>query len=96
MSLQKAVDLAAWTHNTNISVLGYEPMRLVTGKSVNLPGIAVGSDATESLFDSEAIQKIMERHHDFIRQPLNCWCFFWCYSFRVFLCSGDIRVTDDS
>ena len=55
MSLQKAVDLAAWTHNTNISVFGYEPMRLVTGKSVNLPGIAVGSDATESLFDSEAI-----------------------------------------
>ena len=68
LGLQKAVDLAAWTHNTNVNVLGYEPMRLVTGKSVNLPGITVGSDATESLFDSEAIQKIMERHHDFIRR----------------------------
>ena len=68
LGLQKAVDLASWTHNTNISVLGYEPMRLVTGKSVNLPGISVGNDATESLFDSEAVQKIMERHQDFVKK----------------------------
>ena len=60
ISLQKAVDLAAWTHNTNVNILGYEPMRLVTGKSVNLPGITTGNDATDSMFDSEAIQKIME------------------------------------
>ena len=32
-------------------------MRLVTGKSVNIPVITVGNDATESLFDSEAIKK---------------------------------------
>ena len=25
LSLQKSVDLAAWTHNTNINALGYEP-----------------------------------------------------------------------
>ena len=68
LSLQKAVDLAAWTHNTNVNVLGYEPMRLVTGKSVNIPGVTVGNDATESLFDSEAVQKIMERHHEFIKK----------------------------
>ena len=66
LSLQKSVDLAAWTHNTNINVLGYEPMRLVTGKSVNLPGITVGNDATDSMFDSVAIQKIMDRHHEFM------------------------------
>ena len=68
LRLQNAVDMAAWTHNTNVSFLGYEPMRLVTGKSVNIPGITVGNVATDSLFDSEAVQKIMERHHDFIKK----------------------------
>ena len=68
LGLQKAVNLAAWTHNTNVNILGYEPMRLVTGKSVNIPGITVGNDATEALFDSEAFQKIMERHHEFIKK----------------------------
>ena len=68
LTLQKAVDLASWTHNTNVNFLGYEPMRLVTGKSVNIPGVTVGNDATDSLFDSEAVQKIMERHHDFIKK----------------------------
>ena len=66
MSLQKAVELASWTHNTNVNFLGYEPMRLVTGKSVNIPGVTVGNDATDSLFDSEIVQKIMERHQEFI------------------------------
>ena len=32
LSLQKAVELTAWMHNTNMSFLGYEPMRLVTRK----------------------------------------------------------------
>ena len=68
ISLKKAVNLAAWTHNTNVNVLGYEPMRLVTGKSSNIPGITVGNEATEAMFDSEAIQKIMERHHEFIKK----------------------------
>ena len=68
LSLQKAVDLASWTHNTNVSILGYEPMRLVTGKSVNIPGVTVGTEATDCLFDSEAVQKIMERHHTFIKK----------------------------
>ena len=55
ISLQKAVDMAAWTHNTNTNVLGYDPMSLVTGKSVFFPGISNGNIATESMFDSEAI-----------------------------------------
>ena len=62
------MDLAAWTHNTNISILGYEPMRLVTGKSVNIPGVSIGNEATECLFDSECVQKIMERHHEFMKK----------------------------
>ena len=38
----------------------------LTGKSVNIPGITLGNDASDSLFDSEAVQKIMERHHELI------------------------------
>lgn len=49
LSLQKAVELAAWTHNTNVSFLGYEPMRLVTGKSIAVPGVTTGNDETNSL-----------------------------------------------
>ena len=30
LSLQKAVELTAWMHNTNVSFLGYLPIRLVT------------------------------------------------------------------
>ena len=37
VSLQEAVNMASWTHNTNVNVLGYDPLRLVTGKSVVLP-----------------------------------------------------------
>ena len=37
-------------------------------KSVSIPGVTVGNDATESLFDSEAVRKIMERHHDFFKK----------------------------
>ena len=68
VSLSDAVSMAAWTHNTNVNVLGYDPMRLVTGKSVTFPGIATGNIATEAAFDSEAIQKIMERHHQVVKE----------------------------
>ena len=68
LSLQKAVDLASWTHNTNVNLHGYEPMRLVTGKSVNVPGVTTGNEATDSLYDSEIVQKIMERHQEFIQK----------------------------
>jgi hypothetical protein len=62
--LQKAVEMAAWTHNTNMSVLGYDPMSLVTGKSVIIPGISNGNEGTDSAFDSENIKLIMECHKE--------------------------------
>ena len=70
MDLKMTVTMAIWTHNTNVNVLGYEPMRLVTGRSVIFTGISVGNLATESLFDSEAVAKIMERHHDITKKKL--------------------------
>ena len=33
------INMASWTHNANINVLGYSPLQLVTGKSIVLPGL---------------------------------------------------------
>ena len=56
------MDVAAWTHNTNVNFLGYSPLTLVTGKSVILLGVTVGDLATESMYDSEAVRKIIDQH----------------------------------
>ena len=40
--------------------LGYSPLELVTGKAVTIPGLTTGNVATESMSDSEAIQRTME------------------------------------
>ena len=41
--------------------MGYTPLQLVTGKSCNLPGLTVGNEATVSISEIEAVQKVMER-----------------------------------
>ena len=64
IGLQEAVNMLAWTHNTNVTVRGYSPMQLVTGKSIVFPGITTGNEVTESLYDDEAIRRIMERHYE--------------------------------
>ena len=43
-------------------------MRLVTGKSVAVPGVTIGNDATDSLFDSDAVHKIMDRYNEFMKK----------------------------
>merc|ERR1712030_120805 len=55
-------------HNTNQNTRGYSPLELVTGKSIVLPGLSNGNLATESLYDDEAIRRIMERHHEVLKQ----------------------------
>ena len=62
--LQEAVTMASWTHNTNVNTLGYCPLQLITGKSIILPGLTSGNLATESLYDDEAVRRIMETHHE--------------------------------
>ena len=54
------VKAAAWTHNTLVNKLGYTPLQLVTGKAVSLPGLTTGNVATESMTDSEAVQRTLE------------------------------------
>ena len=41
--------------------MGYTPLQLVTGKSCNLPGLTVGNEATVSISEIEAVQKVIER-----------------------------------
>ena len=54
------VKAAAWTHNTLVNKLGYSPLQLVTGQAVMIPGLTTGNEATESMTDSEAVQRTME------------------------------------
>ena len=44
ISLQESVDMAAWTHNSNVNVLGFTPLQLATGKNVIFPGISTAND----------------------------------------------------
>ena len=54
------IEAAYWTHNTSMNKLGYLPLQLVTGKAVTLPGLTTGNVATESMSDSEAVQRTLE------------------------------------
>merc|ERR1711895_43916 len=58
--LELPVSRTCWTHNTNIMVSGYNPLTLMTGKSVVIPGISTGNMATESKFEDEALREAME------------------------------------
>ena len=60
--------MAAWTHNTNVNTLGYSPLQLMTGKSIVLPSLTSGNVATESLYDDESVRRIMERHHETMKE----------------------------
>merc|ERR1712074_249508 len=68
VTLQEAVSMASWTHNTNVNTHGYSPLQLVTGKSIVLPGLSNGNTTTESLYDDETVRTIMERHHQILKE----------------------------
>ena len=68
VSLELAVSRACWTHNTNIMVSGYNPLTLITGKSVVIPGISTGNMATESKFEDEAVREAMENRFEIAKQ----------------------------
>merc|ERR1712115_421865 len=57
------VKTAAWTHNTNVNKVGFSPLQLVIGKAVNIPGLTMGNEGSESLTDAEAVNRIMETRH---------------------------------
>ena len=57
LKLQTGVNMASWTHNTNVNVLGYSPLQLVTGKSIVLPWLNNENVTTESEYDDEVEKK---------------------------------------
>lgn len=67
VSLDEAVKMAAWTHNTNVNIHGQSPLNLVTGKSVIYPGVTDGNMVTESAHDSIRVREIMERHYEIMK-----------------------------
>ena len=68
IGLGEVVDMASWTHNTNVNVLGFQPLQLVTGKSVMILGLRMGDMATDYLYDDEMIRNIMEHHYMMMRE----------------------------
>ena len=47
-------------HNNSVNKLGYSPLKLVTWKAVTISGLTMGTEATESIADSEVVQITME------------------------------------
>ena len=68
MSLEQAVSRASWTHDTNIMVSGYNPLMLMTGKSVIHPGISTGNVATDSMYEDEAVRNTIEKHFEIAKE----------------------------
>lgn len=52
LTLQEAVHMAEWTHNTNVNVLGFTQLHLVTGKNV-VRSLVNGDVATDLLYDDK-------------------------------------------
>ena len=68
VGLGEAVDMASWTHNPNVNVLGFQPLPLVTGKRLMIPGLTMVDMATDSLYDDEMIRKILERYYIMMKE----------------------------
>ena len=49
-------------------VSGYNPLTLMTGKSVVIPGISTGNMATESKFEDEAVRDAMENRFEITKK----------------------------
>ena len=68
VGLREAVDMASWTHNTNVNVLGFQQLQFMTGNSVMIPGLTMGNIAMNSVCDDKMIRNIMKRHYLMIRE----------------------------
>ena len=49
-------------------VSGYNPLTLMTGKSIVHPGISTGNIATESMYEDEAVRKTMEKYFEIAKK----------------------------
>ena len=51
VGLGEAVDMASWTHNTNVIILWFQPLQLMTGKSVMIHGLTLKILTMDSVCD---------------------------------------------
>ena len=49
MTLNEIVSMAAWTHDTNVTISGYTPLQFMIGKSVTYSGVSEENVAIESI-----------------------------------------------
>ena len=68
ISLQEAVSMASWTYYTNVNMLGFSPLQLVTGKNAVFPELATWNVATDFLNDDEIGRKIKEWHYRLMKE----------------------------
>ena len=47
-----------------MNISGYCLLQLMTGKGITFPGLRTGDMATDSLYDDEAVRRIMERDYE--------------------------------
>ena len=71
--------MASWTHNTNVNVKGFQPLQLMTGKCLMIPGLTMGNLATDSVSDDEMVRNIMESFYLLMKE------------FRMLELSGKLR-----
>ena len=64
ITLEETVASAAWTHNTNVMISRYNPLMLMTGKSVVYPRVLKENIASVSMYDDEGVRKVMENHFE--------------------------------
>ena len=63
IGLGEAVDVASWPQNKNVNVLGFQPLQLVTVKSVMIQ-LTMGEMAMDSVYDDEMITNIMRHYYE--------------------------------
>ena len=68
IGLGEGIEMASWMHNTNVNVFGFQPLQLVTGKSVMIPGLTMGNMVTDSVYDDEMIRNIIEWHYMMMKE----------------------------
>ena len=51
-----------------MNVVGFQPLQLVTGKNVMIPGLTMGDMAMDSLYDDEMIRSKMEHHYTMMKE----------------------------
>ena len=65
--LEEVIDMARWTHNTNVIVSGQIPLQIVREKNLSFPRISNCTTTTESLYEDVGVRQIMKRRQEIVK-----------------------------